>query len=92
MITTGAKSKIVGVTLGKAAMNVLHQGIPPLTAEFALIRDDGEFCGLFEKRLEWSDRTMKAIAELQSAMEQDALEALFDKPAPGTGETEPQQV
>jgi len=88
----GNKPKITGVTLGKAVLNVLHPGIPPLTAEFALVRDDGEFCGLFEKRLEWSDKTMKAIAALQEAMEGDALEALFEVPPPGSAGTEPQQV
>jgi hypothetical protein len=92
MRTTTGKPRIVGVTLGKAIINVIHPGIPPLTAEFGLVRDDEELAGLVEKRMEWSDRTMKAIAALQESMEEDMLAALFEVPPAGSPESEPEQV
>ena len=93
MLTTTGKPRIVGVTLGKAVINLIRPEIPPLTAEFGLVRDDEELAGLVEKRMEWSEKTINAIKVLQEAMEEDMLKALFDvPPAVPTNPEEPPQV
>jgi len=92
MKTTTGKSRIIGVTLGEAVINLIKPGIPPITAQFALVRDDEEFAGLVERRLDWSDETMKALAALQACMEKDMLEHLFEAVPETESASEPQQV
>lgn len=92
MTSSRSKSRIVGVTLGEAAINLRKPGIPPLTADFGMVRDDEEFVGLYQRRFEWSEKTMKALAALQASMEQDAIDHLFEEQPPEAQAAEPQQV
>lgn len=91
MKTTKGKSRLIGLTLGAAHINRILPGVPPLTADFALVRDDEEFAGKVERRLGWSDETMRALALLESCMEKDMLEHLFEA-APEEAASEPEQV
>lgn len=92
MITTKAKSRLIGVELGEAHINFIRQGIPPITAQFALIREDEARAGMVERRAEWSDKVMRALGDLQAAMEEDMLDHLFEAPPPEESSAEPQQV
>ncbi len=89
---TKSKCRVIGVTLGEAHINLIKQGIPPITAQFALIRDDEEKAGLVERRFGWSEKTMKALATLQDAMEEDMMDHLFEPQPPAEAAAEPQQV
>ncbi len=92
MTPSRSKCRIVGIELGKVVLNFIHPGIPPLTAEFSLIREDQERAGLLERRMGWGERTMKAIAELQAAMEEDTLEHVFEPQPAQPAAEDPQQV
>jgi hypothetical protein len=92
---TPSKSKclIVGVSLGEAHINIIRGGIPPLTADFALVREDGQAAGLIQRRLGWGEKTLKALAELQAAMEEETLDHVFEsQPIGSTSAAEPEQV
>lgn len=89
------RSRLVGLRLGEASINTIQPGVPPLSATFALVRDDGELAGRVDKRLEWSERTQKLLGELQASMEMDMAEALFELTPGDRGEPdseEPSQV
>jgi hypothetical protein len=90
MLTSKSKSRIAGLTLGKAVINAMSGQI--LTAEFALVRDDGEFSGLLERRMGWSEKTMKALADLQAAMEEETLDHVFEDQPASDSAAEPEQV
>lgn len=92
MTPSKSKSLIVGVQLGEAHLNILKPGIPPLTADFALMRSDGEMCGIIQRRLGWGEKTLKALAELQAAMEEETLDHVFEPQPPESSATDPQQV
>lgn len=90
MLLSKSKSRIVGLSLGKAYINFMGGQI--LTAEFALIRDDDELTGLHERRMEWGEEVMKALATLQAAMERETLDHLFDPQPASSSDEEPKQV
>lgn len=92
MLSSKSKCRIVGVTLGEAHLNFIKPDVPPLTAEFGLVRDDEALAGMVQKRFEWSEKTMAAVAALQEAMEGDMLEAIFDPQPESDYPGEPQQV
>jgi hypothetical protein len=86
-----SKSLIVGVQLGEAAINLIRPG-QPLTAQFALAREDGEFAGLVERRMDWSEKVHGALKALADAMEEDMLNHLFEVQPPESSAVEPEQV
>jgi hypothetical protein len=73
-----SRSRIVGVQVGEVSMNLINPNSPPLTAVFALVRDDNEMAGRVEKRAEWSDKTHKLMKEFIDSLELDMADALFD--------------
>ena len=99
MKLTNTKTKIIGVMLGEFASSVIPS--PSFSAKFALIAGEGndaDVVGYTSMSTGWSEKTIAAYAALVAAMEEDALDRLFEKkeePAAGTEEgaeaDEPQQ-
>lgn len=87
-----SRCRIVGLELKQAHLNFINPGLPPLTADFALIREDEERAGLLQRRLDWSPRTLAALAELQDAMEAETLEHVFDPQPEQEQAREPEQM
>lgn len=87
-----SESRIVGVQLGEAHINVIKPGIPPLTADFALVREDEALCGMVQRRLEWSERVHLALRELIDAMEEDELSHVFKDQPLANAAAEPEQL
>lgn len=85
------RSRIVGVRLGEVTINLIQQGVSPLVAVFALVRDDGELAGRVEKRFEWSERTKKLLSEFQVSLELDMAESLFELTPGDRGEPETEE-
>jgi len=92
MLVSKSKCRIVGIELQQAHLNFVNPALPPLTADFVLIRDDEERAGLLQRRLEWSPRTLAALAELQDAMEAETLEHVFEPQPPQEQAREPEQM
>ena len=86
------KSRIVAVNLGEARISLIGNDPTPLLGVFALVRDDGELVGRVDRRFDWSQRTLKALEELQKSMELDQLEHLFEGSQDDPEGDEPPQV
>lgn len=77
MRLTEAKTRILGTHLGEGQINLIYPERAPLTAKFALVGEDGQALGYYEKCGEWSEKTMEALQALAECMEQDALAVIF---------------
>lgn len=74
-------SKIFGVQLGDASINLLGTGTP-LRGKFALLTKDGETCGFMEIGHGWSEKTLEALRTFSDALEEEALAIIMEpKPA-----------
>ena len=72
-----AKPKIAGIQLGEASLNLIRPDQPPLRAKYALLAEEGDVCGFFEKANGWSEKTLAALQTLAECMEEDALGHIF---------------
>lgn len=94
------ETRIVGLRLGEAEIDLIN-GFPGiLRAKFALLKDDGSNCGLVSKSLGWSEKTNAALLVFAEALEEDIYAEYFKgvPGAPDAGEvdgvpppTEPKQ-
>ncbi len=73
-----APTKIVGVHLGEASLNFIHEGIAPIKAKFALLAKDGSPIGYVEMSREWSEKTLDALKQLTAALEEEAAARVFE--------------
>ena len=82
-------SRIIGIRVGEASIDLIHHADAVIKAEFALIREDGAACGKVTKVQGWSDQTGEALRMLLEAMEADMFSDVFQGPAgPPESETE----
>lgn len=77
MKLTTAPTKIRGLLLGEATLNLIRMNEIPIKAKFALVDEEGNACGYFEKSNGWSEKTFEALQKLVGAMETDAHGVLF---------------
>lgn len=90
---TKAKSRIIGVRLGEARIDLINKQSLPLVATFALLRDDELLAGKVDLRLAWSEKTLELLVKLQESMEEDALGQLFEPtPTQPVTQEEPKQI
>lgn len=74
---TTAPSKILGIHLGEASLNLMMSNIPPIKAKFALVTKDGDTSGYIEVK-NWSEKTIEALRVFVAQLEDDALELVFE--------------
>lgn len=88
-----SKSRIIGVQLGEATINRINPGVPALVATFALVREDGELAGRIDRRMEWPEKVVAALSNLQDALEEAAIDHLFEpQPPADAAAAEPSQI
>lgn len=92
MRVSKSKTRVVGIQLGEATINRVKPGVPAISAVFALVREDNELCGHFERRAFWSDKVAQALSALQDALEEEAMEDLFEPQPPASAAGEPSQI
>lgn len=74
---TTATSKILGVHLGEASLNLMMPSISPIKAKFALVTKDGDTSGYIEVK-NWSEKTIEALRVFAAQLEEDALNIVFE--------------
>ncbi len=72
------KCKIVGVALGEAEINLLFTGKPIISAKFGLSTEHGPIGHM--TRTVWSEKTQTALQAFVAALEEEALEDVFEVP------------
>lgn len=81
------ETRIVGLRLGEAEIDIIN-GFPGiLRTKFALIKDDGSNCGMVSKNLGWSEKTNAALQVFAEALEEDIYAEYF-KGVPGSPDAE----
>lgn len=78
MKLTTAKSRVVGIQLGEASLNLIRMNEVPIKAKFALMTADGDVCGYVEKYNGWSDKVQEALRNFAEVLEEEGLKQLFE--------------
>lgn len=73
-----APTKIIGVQVGEAAIDLIRSGIPALKVRIAIFTDDGPvgFMDIGDIG-QWSQRSLDALRVFTEALEEDALRFIF---------------
>lgn len=71
------ETRIVGLRLGEATIDLIGGFPGMLHATFALIKDDGTNCGKITKALGWSEKTSEALRVFAEALEEDIYSEYF---------------
>jgi hypothetical protein len=78
MKMSATPSRIRGVQVGEATINLIRSDHPVLKVKFALVRDDELACGHFEKSAIWSEKALEALHSFIAVLEDEALGLVFD--------------
>ena len=76
------ETRIVGLRLGEAKINLIDHDEAQLATTFVLIRDDGANCGRVTMNTGWSEKTNEALRVFAEALEEDIYHEYF-KGVPG---------
>ncbi len=71
-------SKIIGVQLGEASLNLIRMGEVPIKAKFALISKEGDPIGFIDMNNGWSEKALEALRTFSEVLEEEAMRKLFD--------------
>lgn len=80
-----APTKIIGVALGEASINLIRPGELPFKARFAILTDSGT-AGYVDIG-EWTPEAAKALETFIAVLETEALNHLFKVPTAQAAET-----
>jgi len=70
-------SRVVGVQLREAKLQLIEGSVLSVEASFALVRDDDYLVGKFTKGV-WSDKAGELLHKLLEQLEKDAADDLFE--------------
>jgi hypothetical protein len=88
---TASPSKIVGVQLGEAMLNLIRPGEPPIRAKFALLTKDETVAGFVDVSSNWSDKALNALQAFTEAMEEEAMRLIFEAAQPSETPAQPEE-
>ena len=93
MKLTESPARIVGLQAGSIKIRMPEPDKFQMTANFYLVRDDGQPIGKLTKTNNWSEKTIKAVQELMQSLEEEMMPDVFNE-APGSedGETPDEQA
>lgn len=90
MRVSSSNARIRAITLGEASLNLIRMDQIPLRAKFALLDEEGNACGYFEKSNGWSEKVLEALQVLAGVIEEDAMSTIFleETSSPTTSSTD----
>lgn len=75
-------SKIIGLTLGEASLNLIRIGEPPIKAKFVLINKESEVVGYLDFSSNWSEKVQDALRTFSAVLEEEVMKYVFDEAQP----------
>jgi hypothetical protein len=80
------KSKICGIQLADLTLTIFKS--PAITAHYALVQEEGTFCGKVTKDSDFSEKTLNKLQEFIASLEDDMISAVFEIPKDEEAPTE----
>ncbi len=78
MRMSDGRCKIIALQLGEAHLNLIRPNEVPIQAKVALLTEEGQPCGFFQKNNDWSEKTIEALRALAEAIEEDCIAHIFE--------------